>query len=204
MSGIMTFLANCIASHSFLGLLCLVAIFFYIGLFTIGGGLVGITLMHQVLVKNLDLIDESTFYNMIAISESTPGPIGVNMATYIGTELYGMGGGIITTLGQVTPSIIVILIVAHFVSKFQEKPLVKSAFNGLRPVTTGVIAVAAANVMKLVLFNIEAFIATKNIIDFFNFKALFFYAIGLIIMFCTKLHPLVLVVLGALFGVLFL
>ena len=79
--------------------------FFYIGLFTIGGGVVALTLMQQTIVEP-GLIDSETFYNMVAISESTPGPLGINMATYIGYNLYGIPGGVIATIGEVLPSLI--------------------------------------------------------------------------------------------------
>ena len=72
-----------------MNLFFLFLIFFYIGLFAIGGGLVAATFMQQVLVEKYALISAEKFYSMLAISESTPGPIGINLATYIGTELYG-------------------------------------------------------------------------------------------------------------------
>ena len=90
-------------------------IFFYVGLFTIGGGLVAITLMQQTIVER-GYISPESFYNMVAISESTPGPIGMNMATYIGYEFYGIPGAIITTIGQALPSIVVILLIAFVLS----------------------------------------------------------------------------------------
>ena len=90
------FITN-IQNHTSLGFLCLVAVFFYIGLITIGGGQVGITIMQQVIVDQFKLLDIEKFFNMVAISEATPGPIGINMATYIGTELYGVFGGFFTT-----------------------------------------------------------------------------------------------------------
>ena len=102
-------LSSLISSHSALGVVALFALFFYIGLFTLGGGLVGITLMQQVLVKNLHLIDEGMFYNMVAISESTPGPIGVNMATYLGTELYGVAGSPVDYLRPYLPYLLSLL-----------------------------------------------------------------------------------------------
>ena len=80
---------------------------------------------------------------MVAISESTPGPIGINMATYVGYELYGVWGGIVTTLGTVLPSLLVIIAIAMFFGSFQEKRGVKAALYGLRAGTTGMIAVAA-------------------------------------------------------------
>ena len=135
-------------------LLELFFIFFYIGLFTIGGGLVAITLMKQLIVDR-GLISSELFVNMIAISESTPGPIGVNMATYIGNQFYGVLGGCVTTLGEILPSIICILIIARLFTKFQEKPLVKAAFLTLRPATSGLILVAALQVFEVALLNIN-------------------------------------------------
>lgn len=116
------FITN-IQNHTSLGFLCLVAVFFYIGLITIGGGQVGITIMQQVIVDQFKLLDIEKFFNMVAISEATPGPIGINMATYIGTELYGVFGGFFTTLGEVLPSLIIIMIIARFFGKFSEKKL---------------------------------------------------------------------------------
>ena len=95
----------------------LIFTFFYIGLFTIGGGIVALTIMQQTLV-NPGIISQEQFYNMVAISESTPGPLGTNMATYIGYNLYGIPGGIIATLSEAAPSVIIILIIAHFMKKF--------------------------------------------------------------------------------------
>ena len=101
--------------------MCLVAVFFYVGLITIGGGQVGITVMQQILVDQFQLIDETFFYSMVAISESTPGPIGINIATYIGTELYGVFGGAMATFGEVLPSLVCIILIARFFGKLSEK-----------------------------------------------------------------------------------
>ena len=124
--------------------------FFYIGLFTIGGGQVAITLMYEPLVGG-GIISAEQFYNMVAVSESTPGPIGINMATYIGCELYGVMGGILVTFATVLPSLIIILVIAKFFDKYQEKPLVKSVFTCIRPVSAGLIAIAAYEVLKISL-----------------------------------------------------
>ena len=105
--------------------------FFYIGLFTIGGGIVAITLMQQTIVQR-GLITEEQFYNMVAISESTPGPLGTNMATYIGYNLYGIPGGMITTIGEVLPSLIIIVIIAKFLQKFNKSLYVKGALAFLQ------------------------------------------------------------------------
>ena len=113
-------------------LLQLAFTFFYIGLFTIGGGQVAITLMQQSLVTT-GVISQEMFYNMVAISESTPGPIGINMATYIGYELYGVPGGLIVTGAQVLPSIII---------------------------TAGIVALALLSPSGKVLFSFKAFLSS--------------------------------------------
>ena len=201
------FIISEIQSQSGLGLLCLVGLFFYIGAITIGGGLVAITVMHQLLVDRFALISNDLFYNMVAISESTPGPMGINMATYIGTELYGAGGGIVTTAGQVLPSIICIVIIARFFGKFADKAGVKAAFSTLRPAVTGVVAVAAAQVFILALLHLPPSVsdfahldAWKNLVIVPNF---IFYLVACVLLFKTKIHLLFFVAAGAVFGVIF-
>lgn len=110
--------------------------FFKIGLFAVGGGMATIPFLY-------DLSDRTGWFtytqlaDMIAISESTPGPIGVNMATYVGYEMSGVLGSISTTLGFVAPSIIIIVIVSIFLQKFRDNRYVESAFYGLRPASSG-------------------------------------------------------------------
>lgn len=187
-----------------MSLLALSGVFFYIGLFAIGGGLVAATFMQQTLVTQYGLITTEKFYQMLAISESTPGPIGINMATYIGNELYGPLGGVVTTVSEVLPSVIVILLIAKFFSKYQEKPGVQAAFSGLRPATSGMVMVAMAQVYKIALLRIDTFNSTKRILDLFPWPSLAFFALCLVILFKTKLHPVFLVLMGAVFGILFL
>ena len=165
--------------------------FFYIGLFTIGGGQVAITLMYEPLVGG-GIISGEQFYNMVAVSESTPGPIGINMATYIGCELYGVIGGILVTLATVLPSLVIILVIAKFFDKYQEKPIVKSVFTCIRPVSAGLIAVAAYEVLKIA------------IIQPFSFTRLGIFLIALGLLFIKKISPVFVMILGAIAGILFL
>ena len=194
-----------ISSQSALGLLCLVAVFFYIGLITIGGGQVGITIMQQTLVDNFHLLTDEKFFNMVAISESTPGPIGINMATYIGTELYGVFGGIVTTFGQVLPSLITIMLIAKYFGKFSEKSGVQAAFSTLRPAVSGVIAVAAARIVILALLKgldaaVPSDVSTwENV--YIQAPSAVFYMLCLGVLFKTKIHPVFVVLAGAVFGV---
>lgn len=197
-------------------LLELFCIFFYIGLFTIGGGLVAITTMQQIVVGR-GWISGEKFYNMVAISESTPGPVGVNMATYIGFEFHGVPGGIVATFGEILPSLVCIIIIAKFFARFQEHPLVGAAFKTLRPVTTGIIFVACAQVFSLALMNLPRhfFAAWKDsLVSFgdasrlfaglFKWKNVLFYVAALILLLKTKLNPILIILFGAAFGILFL
>ncbi len=199
-----------------MSLLQLFFIFFYIGLFAIGGGLVGATFVQHILVEKYALLTQEKFFAMLAVSESTPGPIGINLATYIGTELYGFGGGLVTTIGEVLPSFIVILIIAKFFSKFNERPLVKSVMSFVRPACSGLILVALLNVFTISICKLNMYESfsllwkelcttpAKTFSVLFDWKTLLFYAVDLLILFKTKLHPVVIVILGAVFGVLFL
>ena len=202
------FIINQIQAQSGLGLLCLVAVFFYIGLITIGGGQVGITIMQQVLVDQFHLIDPEFFYSMVAISESTPGPIGINIATYIGTELYGVFGGAVSTFGEVLPSLICIILIARFFRKFSEKKGVQAAFFTLRPAVSGVVAVAGVRIIIIALFILrEGFLLSapstwNDNIQIYGINAIF-YVLCLIVLFRTKIHPVFLVAAGAVFGVIF-
>ncbi len=202
------FMISQIQSQNGIGLFCLIAVFFYVGLITIGGGQVAITVMQQVLVDQFHLIDDAFFFNMVAISESTPGPIGINIATYIGTELYGVWGGFFSTLGEVLPSLICIVLIAKFFGSFAEKKGVKAAFSTLRPAVSGVIAVAAARIIIIALFVVrEGFLLSapgswNENIQIYGISAIF-YGLCLLVLFRTKLHPVFLVLAGAVFGVIF-
>lgn len=186
-----------------MSLLQLFATFFYIGLFTIGGGLAAIPLMQQTIVDS-GLVTQELFFSMLAISESTPGPIGINMATYIGYELYGVWGGIFTTLGTVLPSLIVIIIIARFFSTMQKNPIVKAVFYGLRAAVSGMVAVAAWQVLSITVFNFSRFAESGIWYTVISIPSFIFFAVSLIVLQKTKIHPIAIVAIGAVFGIVFL
>ena len=190
-----------------MSLLQLAFTFFYIGLFTIGGGQVAITLMQQSIVAS-GVISQAQFYNMVAISESTPGPIGINMATYIGYELYGVPGALIVTAAQVSPAIIIILIIARFLKSFNENPYVKGSLSFLRPVTTGLILVPVIQVITFTLINppasFSALLTLETWKTLFNPIPIAGYAVFVFLLFKVKLHPIGVIILGAIFGIVFL
>lgn len=141
--------------------------FFKAGLFAVGGGMATIPFLYDISDKT-GWFTHGQLTDMIAISESTPGPIGVNMATYVGFTTAGIPGSIIATLGLITPSIIVILIIAGFLKAFKDNKYVQSAFYGLRPASTGLIAAAGLSVVVLVILQHDKFAATGNILDLIN------------------------------------
>lgn len=119
--------------------------FFKTGLFAVGGGMATLPFLKDI-GTSTGWYTYSDLMNMLAVSESTPGPIGINMATYVGFTVAGLPGAVIATLGEVTPSIIVILIIARILNAFRENKLVQNGFYGLRPASTALIGSACLTV----------------------------------------------------------
>ena len=129
---------------------------------------------------------------MIAVSESTPGPLGINCATYAGYNAAGVPGAIIASVSEVLPSYIIILIISKMLRRFSQSKYVSFAFGGLRPAATGLIAAAAWGVVSIVLFNFSAF-ASGGIAAVFNIGATSVFALMMVltnIKPLKKLHPL--------------
>lgn len=176
--------------------------FFKIGLFSVGGGLATLPFL-QALVSKYGWITSEELVNMIAISESTPGPIGVNAATLVGNNMGGVLGGLVAVLGLMVPSVTIILIIAHYFSKFSERHIVKSAFYGIRPAVAGLIGAAGFEVIKITLINVDKYFNTKNLLDFFNIKGIMLFIIMLYLIDKYKKHPIVYIIVGAIVGVVF-
>ena len=178
--------------------------FFKTGLFAIGGGLATLPFLYDMQAATgwFTLDDIS---NMIAISESTPGPMGVNMATYVGFTTAGPVGAVIATLGLITPSIIVILIIAGFLKAFKTNKYVQNAFYGLRPASTGLIAAAGLSVLSLVLLHKDAFAASGKITDLISIRSIVLLAVlYYFTAVCKKtkgLHPVAFIAASAVIGV---
>ncbi len=194
--------------------------FFKTGLFAVGGGMATIPFLYNM-ADSTGWFTRIDVDNMIAVGESTPGPIGVNMATYVG-YITGMNegglpfallGAVVATLGLITPSIIVILIIASFLKSFRDNRYVESAFYGLRPASTGLIAAAGLSVAVTNLFytESEAFnaVVTKwsDIFDpaVVNWKG---WALAAVLWVLTnkvkqtkKLHPIIFILGSAVVGI---
>lgn len=132
--------------------------FFKTGLFAIGGGMATVPFLQAISAKT-GWYTSGQLADMIAVSESTPGPLGVNMATYVGYIVNGEGGilgAIVATLGLITPSVIIILIVAYFLKKFRESKLVDSVLYGLRPASVALISAAGVNIVLFALLRVDS------------------------------------------------
>lgn len=134
--------------------LLLILEFFKTGLFAIGGGPATIPFLMDMAEK-YPWFSMAELSDMIAVSESTPGPVGINMATYAGFKTLGLFGGIVSTLALTVPSIVIILIIARFLENFQENKYVKAVFSGIKPAVTALIAVAVMSIFKVSLFDIS-------------------------------------------------
>ena len=180
--------------------------FFKTGLFAVGGGMATLPFMYDISDKT-GWFTHSMLADMVAVSESTPGPIGVNMATYVGFVTGGIPGAVVATVGLVTPSVIVILLIARVLKAFRENQYVDAGFYGLRPCSIGLIAAAGVLVVKLALFNTELYASTGAIADLFNVKALILAAVLLAATRCIKklkgLHPIVFILASAVIGIVF-
>ncbi len=175
--------------------------FFKTGLFAVGGGLATVPFLQEMGAKT-GWFTNADLTTMIAVSESTPGPMGVNMATYVGFHTGGIPGAVIATLGLITPSIIVILIIAGFLQRFRTSRTVDAVFRGLRPASTALIAAAGLSVAASVLLNHTA--PTGETMTFYWPSILLCAAVFLCMQIkaVKKLHPIVLIGISAAVGVL--
>ncbi len=175
--------------------------FFKIGLFSVGGGMATLPFLY-------DMSDRTGWFtydqiaDMLAVSESTPGPIGINMATYTGFTTAGIPGSMVATLGVITPGIIIVLLIIAVLERFRKNRYVEAAFYGIRPASAGLIAVAGVLVAEIALFNVDA----DSIAGFFDVKALILAAVLVVLTRWVKptkkLHPVVFIAASAVVGIL--
>lgn len=188
--------------------------FFKTGLFAVGGGMATLPFLKDI-GESTGWYTYGDLMNMLAVSESTPGPIGINMATYVGFTVGGVPGAVIATIGEVTPSIIVILIVAMMLKKFRDSKYVNNAFYGLRPASTGLIGAACVTVILEVLTGFRVASAGGALLSgihlvgesLFNLRGLLLAAVLLVLTNWVKpvknWHPIVFIALSAVVGIVF-
>lgn len=176
--------------------------FFKTGLFSIGGGLATLPFLYDMSAAT-GWFTELQLADMIAISESTPGAIGVNMATYVGYTTQGLLGSIVAVVGLVTPSVIVILAIARFLSSFNENTQVRSAFYGLRPASVALISAAALSVVKISIVRLDAFRSSGMISQLIHWKSFILAVVLWLLIKKKNLHPVVVIAIAAVSGVIF-
>jgi len=177
--------------------------FFITGLFIFGGGLAAIPFLQQMSERTGWFTIEQLM-DMVAVSESTPGPISVNMATYAGYMTAGIPGGIVATLGLITPSIIIAIIVARLLRRFKESELVNSAFYGLRPASLGLIAAAGLIVLRLSLLDEVLFRQTGELLDLIHIEAIAMAVVFFVLIYKIKAHPIIFLAASAVIGIIFM
>lgn len=173
--------------------------FFQIGLFAVGGGPATIPFLME-LAERVDWYTKSDLASMLAVSESTPGPLGINMATYAGYHAAGFLGGIAATLSLVLPSLIVIILVARLLENFSENVYVQAAFRMIRPAVTGLIAAAVLGIFHTALFTAPDGSFQVPVLSLILCAAFF---LVMNVKKLKKLHPVVWILAGALLGIAF-
>lgn len=175
-------------------LLCLE--FFKTGLLSIGGGLATLPFLYEMADK-YPWFTRGQLSDMIAVSESTPGPMGVNMATYAGYTTAGLPGAVLATVSLVLPSILVVLVVARFLQRFQSSKWVEWVLRGLRPASVGLIAAAGYGILKLALLHPTQ----GSILMTVNYRAAALCVVLAVLYYFKKnWHPIVFIGLGAAAG----
>ena len=181
--------------------------FFCIGAMPFGGGYAMLPLIQEEVARRWgSFIPQEMMIDFVAVSESTPGPFAVNMATYVGAEMGGQGGSVLgsifgsfcATMGVVLPSFIIILIVAKCYDRFRKSKLVKGAMSGLKPAVVGLIGNAVLTVFMTVFFPAGLTLAVFTSASFYVFLGVF--ALMLLLAF-KKVHPILIICLSAAIGI---
>ena len=180
--------------------------FFKTGLFAVGGGMATLPFLYDISDKT-HWFTHAQLADMIAVSESTPGPIGVNMATYVGYLTGGELGAIVATLGLITPCVIIILIVAAFLKAFRDSKYVAGAFYGLRPASTALITAAGLAVVKISFFDTKVFSDVLHILRSTKWEAVALAAVLVVLTRYTpkvkNWHPIIFIAISAVIGAVF-
>ena len=172
--------------------------FLKIGTFTFGGGYAMIPLIQEEVLKH-GWMTMDELINFIAVSESTPGPFAINIATFVGNTTAGFLGAVLCTLGVILTSFVVILIISKFFDKYQNNKIVKGCMNGLRPAVVGLIGAAVITTFVSVFFPDGEII---TVIKSSSFYEMLVILIATLIMSFKKVHPIIVVLVSALFGII--
>ena len=174
--------------------------FMKIGLFSLGGGLATLPFLND-LANRYDWFTREDIANMLAISESTPGPIGINMSTYAGFGAAGSLGAGAATLGLIVPGIIITTVVCGFYARFRKSRVVEASFYGIRPVVTALICAALFEVLLISVIHVEAF-RLYGLNALFDIRELMILAAFIFLVFKFKWHPVIYVAAAGILGII--
>lgn len=176
--------------------------FFKTGLFAVGGGLATLPFLYEM-GETTGWFTQQDILNLLAISESTPGPIGINMSTYAGFITAGIPGAIAASLALAAPSVIVILLVIRVLDKFKDSPVVDGIFKGLRPASIGLITAAFLGVVRESLLYLDNYTGLSSILSVVNWKGIVLAIALFLALRKWKKHPIVYIAIAAAAGILF-
>lgn len=176
--------------------------FLKIGLFAIGGGLAAIPFLEH-LSSSTGWFPLSLISEMIAISEATPGPLGIKMATYVGFTVAGWAGGLVATLGVILPAIIIVTIASKSLDKLKGHKLMDHAFYGLRPAVIGLITGATFTIMQTSFIHLDLIGNLSSIYDVIDITKSIYFLVLLICIKKFKKHPVFYIAISAVVGIIF-
>ena len=185
--------------------------FFKIGLFSVGGGMATLPFLYDISEKT-GWFTKAQVADMLAVSESTPGPIGINMATYVGYTVGGLPGSLIASIGIIIPGIVLVLIITRVLTKFRNNRYVEGAFYGIRPASVGLIAAAGLMVCEITFLGdgtVSSLLSgdLSGMAGILDWKAVALAAVLLILTRWVgptkKLHPVIFIAISAVIGIVF-
>jgi Chromate transporter. len=172
--------------------------FFQVGLFSFGGGYASLPLIQHHVVENNGWLTETEFIDIITISQMTPGPIAINASTFVGTKVAGLAGSVIATAGCVTPSFLIVLLLARLYYKYRNLSAVQGIISGLRPAVVALITAAGMGIFRTAMRQTESFpFSLANI----NWTAFGIFAVSFLLLWKTRLGPIQVMLLSGLAGV---
>lgn len=180
--------------------------FLKIGMFAVGGGMATLPFLYNLADKT-GWFTQAQVTDMLAVSESTPGPVGINMATYVGYTTAGLPGALAATIGVIIPGVALVILIRAVLDKMRSNRYVDGAFYGLRPASTALIAAAGLLVADVTLLHMDLFRQSGRVLDLIDLKSVLLAAVLLIftrwVKPTKKLHPIVFIAASAVVGIAF-
>lgn len=180
--------------------------FLKIGMFAVGGGMATLPFLYNLADKT-GWFTQAQVTDMLAVSESTPGPVGINMATYVGYTTAGLPGALAATIGVIIPGVALVILIRAVLDKMRSNRYVDGAFYGLRPASTALIAAAGLLVADVSLLHMDLFRQSGRVLDLIDLKSVLLAVVLLIftrwVKPTKKLHPIVFIAASAVVGIAF-